>query len=261
MRRLDPLEVPPALTTLFGADDPVFVLPSAASEAEQQAWRELAAAWAKPGEPKLLLDGEIETLPDGSVWILGWGNAFAAALRRSSHRAGRHGERASRSPSRPTRCRAPTTPWCWSPAPNPIPLRPSAGWPPNRWRRSRVSPASSPTTPGTPISVSRAPSPRTWPRACGSRCRRRWFATSPTAKCRSWCFPLGSPSPSCRRSSTPVASAADRRLSGAALPRGPRPRRNGSRRRHHLGRAHAHRSRRQPCRRRGLPPDLDLERR
>ncbi len=80
MRRLDPLEVPPALTTLFGADDPVFVLPSAASDAEQNAWRDLAAAWAKPGEPRLVLDGEIETLPEGSVWILGWGNVFANAL-------------------------------------------------------------------------------------------------------------------------------------------------------------------------------------
>ena len=28
MRRLDPLEVPPALSTVFGADDPLFVLPS-----------------------------------------------------------------------------------------------------------------------------------------------------------------------------------------------------------------------------------------
>ena len=33
----NPLEVPPALSTLFGADDPVFVLPSAADEAETEA--------------------------------------------------------------------------------------------------------------------------------------------------------------------------------------------------------------------------------
>jgi hypothetical protein len=77
MRRLDPLEVPPALTTLFGADEPLFVLPAEAGEAEMAAWRELAAAWAKPGQPRLVLDREIETLPEGSVWVLGWGNSFA----------------------------------------------------------------------------------------------------------------------------------------------------------------------------------------
>ncbi len=80
MRRLDPLEVPPALTTLFGAEKPVFVLPGAASEAERQAWRELAAAWAKPGEPQIVLDSEIDTLPEGSVWVLGWNNALSAAV-------------------------------------------------------------------------------------------------------------------------------------------------------------------------------------
>ena len=80
MRRLDPLEVPPALTTLFGVEDPIFVLPSRATPAEQAAWGELAAAWAKPGEPRLVLDSEIDTLPEGSVWILGWNNAFSAAL-------------------------------------------------------------------------------------------------------------------------------------------------------------------------------------
>jgi len=77
MRRLDPLEVPPALTTLFGAEESLFVLPSRAATAEQTAWRELATAWAKPDEPRLVLDEEIEDLPDGSVWVLGWDNIFA----------------------------------------------------------------------------------------------------------------------------------------------------------------------------------------
>ena len=83
MRRLDPLEVPPALTTLFGADEPVFILPSAAPDGERHAWRELALAWAKPAEPRIVLDREIEDLPDGSVWILGWNNTFAHEV---SHR-------------------------------------------------------------------------------------------------------------------------------------------------------------------------------
>jgi len=77
MRRLDPLEVPPALTTLFGAEETLFVLPSAADEAERSAWLELASAWAKPAEPTTVIDTEIDTLPAGSVWILGWTNRFA----------------------------------------------------------------------------------------------------------------------------------------------------------------------------------------
>ncbi|MCU0304668.1 MAG: M20/M25/M40 family metallo-hydrolase [Thermoanaerobaculales bacterium] len=82
MRRLDPLEVPPALTTLFGAEDPLFVLPAAANPDELAAWRELAAAWARPGEPRIALDRELEELPAGSVWLLGWDNAFAGSVGR-----------------------------------------------------------------------------------------------------------------------------------------------------------------------------------
>ena len=80
MRRLDPLEVPPALTTLMGADAPLFVLPSRASEAERTAWRELAATWARPAEPRLALDSELEALPSGSLWVLGWSNALASQI-------------------------------------------------------------------------------------------------------------------------------------------------------------------------------------
>jgi hypothetical protein len=88
MRRLDPLEVPPALTTLFGADDPVFVLPAAATQIERTSWRGLAAAWAEPNDPRTVLDTEIEQLPDGTVWILGWDNRFAGDV---SRRVAEHG--------------------------------------------------------------------------------------------------------------------------------------------------------------------------
>jgi len=82
MRRLDPLEVPPALTTIFGADEPVFILPAHATEAERAAWRELATAWAKPGEPRIVIDEDLEDLPDGSVWVLGWSNIFGREVGR-----------------------------------------------------------------------------------------------------------------------------------------------------------------------------------
>ena len=80
MRRLDPLEVPPALTTLMGADSPLFVLPARASADELAAWRELAAAWARPAEPRVVLDSELESLPAGSAWLLGWSNAFSGEV-------------------------------------------------------------------------------------------------------------------------------------------------------------------------------------
>jgi len=80
MRRLDPLEVPPALSTLFGASDPLYVLPAAAPEAERTAWRELAAGWARPGQPRTALDADLDALPPGPVWVLGADNRFAATV-------------------------------------------------------------------------------------------------------------------------------------------------------------------------------------
>jgi hypothetical protein len=74
MRRLDPLEVPPALSTLYGSDGPLFVLPAAASEDELAAWRDLAAAWARPAEARILMDNEIDVLPAETAWVLGWSN-------------------------------------------------------------------------------------------------------------------------------------------------------------------------------------------
>jgi hypothetical protein len=82
MRRLDPLEVPPALTTVFGAEEVVFVLPAEASEEEASAWRKLAADWTKPGEPRVVLDTEITALPDSPTWVLGWNNRFGAEIAR-----------------------------------------------------------------------------------------------------------------------------------------------------------------------------------
>jgi hypothetical protein len=80
MRRLDPLEVPPALSTVFGGSDQIFVLPSAASDEEVAAWRQLAADWARPDEPRVVLDSELSTLPDTPTWVLGWQNRFGSGI-------------------------------------------------------------------------------------------------------------------------------------------------------------------------------------
>jgi aminopeptidase N len=80
MRRLDPFEVPPALSTVFGAENALFVLPAVASDAEAAAWRQLAADWARPGEPTIVLDSELEELPESPAWILGWSNRFGEEI-------------------------------------------------------------------------------------------------------------------------------------------------------------------------------------
>jgi hypothetical protein len=82
MRRLDAFEVPPALSTVFGAEDPLFVLPAAASNEEMALWRQLATDWARPADPRFLLDSEIEALPDTPAWVLGWENRFGAEIAR-----------------------------------------------------------------------------------------------------------------------------------------------------------------------------------
>jgi hypothetical protein len=80
MRRLDPLEVPPALSTVFGAADPLYVLPAAAPPEELAAWRQLAADWARPAAPRVVLDSELEELPAAAAWVLGWDNRFGPGI-------------------------------------------------------------------------------------------------------------------------------------------------------------------------------------
>jgi hypothetical protein len=80
MRRLDPLEVPPALTTVFGAKEQLFVLPSEASEEEVAGWRQLATDWARPDEPRIVLDSELSVLPDAAAWVLGWNNRHGPGI-------------------------------------------------------------------------------------------------------------------------------------------------------------------------------------
>ncbi len=77
MRRLDPLEVPPALSTVFGSSDALFVLPAAAPDDERAAWSELATAWAKPAEPNLVMDTDLDAAPETTAWVLGWDNLWA----------------------------------------------------------------------------------------------------------------------------------------------------------------------------------------
>ncbi|MEZ4239756.1 MAG: M20/M25/M40 family metallo-hydrolase [Myxococcota bacterium] len=77
MRRLDPLEVPPAVSTLISGHEATFVVPAEAPAAEREAWEALAAAWAKPNAPKIVTDAQADQIPAENVWFLGWGNRAA----------------------------------------------------------------------------------------------------------------------------------------------------------------------------------------
>jgi hypothetical protein len=79
-RRLDPREVPASLGRLFGAQDPLLVLPSAASSALREAFEGLARGWTR--DPSALRwDAELESLPDDRpIWLLGWENRWRGAL-------------------------------------------------------------------------------------------------------------------------------------------------------------------------------------
>jgi aminopeptidase N len=80
MRKLDPLELEPTLSTIFGSSKVHFVIPSGQSAAEQEAWKKLAQDWAKPATADVKLDSEIDKLPEGSTWVLGWNNRFGPPL-------------------------------------------------------------------------------------------------------------------------------------------------------------------------------------
>ncbi len=81
MRDLDPHEVPPALSTVQGDEGAIFVLPSAASTEEIEAWRALASAWEPEAEQ--VLDSEIDALPAHGAWVLGWRNRHGPAVQRA----------------------------------------------------------------------------------------------------------------------------------------------------------------------------------
>jgi len=81
-RVLAPGESPPTLSSLFGADRGLILLPAAASPALREAYHSLAQTWSRdtPGW-RTATDRELAALPkDQPVWLLGWENRFLAEL-------------------------------------------------------------------------------------------------------------------------------------------------------------------------------------
>jgi hypothetical protein len=98
-RRLDPAELPPALSGAFGAARRLIVLPSEAPAALRAAYAALAEAWTTP-DTEVVTDAELARIPPGkAVWLVGWENrlrgvvagglaSFGASLSERELRAG-----------------------------------------------------------------------------------------------------------------------------------------------------------------------------
>lgn len=78
-RRLDPAELPPALSGPLGAPQRLLVLPSSAPPALLAAYRALAESWKAPGV-EIVRDVELQHVPRGkTIWVLGWENRLRRA--------------------------------------------------------------------------------------------------------------------------------------------------------------------------------------
>ena len=73
-RRVDPAELPPALSGAFGAARSVIVLPSSAPPEQRAAYAALAESWRTAGT-EVVTDAELASVPPRkAVWIFGWEN-------------------------------------------------------------------------------------------------------------------------------------------------------------------------------------------
>jgi hypothetical protein len=73
-RRVDPAELPPALSGAFGAASRLIVLPSSAPPERRAAYAALAESWRSPGTEVVTDEDLVELPPATAVWILGWEN-------------------------------------------------------------------------------------------------------------------------------------------------------------------------------------------
>ncbi|MDH3832335.1 MAG: peptidase M28, partial [Gammaproteobacteria bacterium] len=82
-RRLHRNEIPPAVSQAMGAEQVLVVLADNAPAALKQAYHALALQWQqeKPGHVEVVVDSELQTLPDDrAVWLFGWHNRFRPQL-------------------------------------------------------------------------------------------------------------------------------------------------------------------------------------
>ncbi len=79
MRRLNYNEIPPALSTAYGSDKALIILPSQENETDLEAYKTISQKWLdeKPDKFEIKTDDELSEIPsDRAVWIFGWKNKF-----------------------------------------------------------------------------------------------------------------------------------------------------------------------------------------
>ena len=87
-RRLDPAELPASFGRLFGARQPLLLLPGAAPPALLEAYGSLAAEWGRGGG-EAVLDRDVQGISaDRPVWVLGWENRFLGEVANALARQG-----------------------------------------------------------------------------------------------------------------------------------------------------------------------------
>jgi hypothetical protein len=82
-RILNPAEVPPSLSKVWGSAENVFILPSKASKEKLANYQKFANDWidADNDHFSIVADADIEELPkDKTAWVLGFDNLFASAM-------------------------------------------------------------------------------------------------------------------------------------------------------------------------------------
>ena len=82
-RILDPSEVPPALSKIWGSDENTIILPSDASKEQLAIYEKFAKQWQDTDNDNFLIkyDRDFEEIPkDQTVWIIGFENKFSKEL-------------------------------------------------------------------------------------------------------------------------------------------------------------------------------------
>jgi len=82
-RILNPMEVPPILSKIWGSKENVFIIPAAADKNQLALYEEFAKQWksADNDDFEILYDKDLKELPrNKTAWILGYENAFAEEI-------------------------------------------------------------------------------------------------------------------------------------------------------------------------------------
>lgn len=79
-RKLNPKEVPPALSKIWASKNNIFILPGHASDKQQKIYKDFANTWMQYDEDsfEIMYDNQLDSLPvNKTPWILGFENKFA----------------------------------------------------------------------------------------------------------------------------------------------------------------------------------------